>query len=239
MTQETGQCAGCGATIEGSYCSVCGQRRVGRITFRRVFSQAASNLTIDSAFLRTLIGMTTHPGRVAREYVEGRRKAYMNPLKYTFVIATVFALEVNLLEILPPGIDADREAAVSQFRTIIAALAYLAYVHMLPTAALQRQLFRRQPIGIAECYVFLVFAYGQFVLIGALFALFGLYSTAYGNVAIGLFGLGYFMWATAGFYGDFKPLTLLKGALVYAVYLFLSVGSGFLLILAMSIYARL
>ncbi len=134
MTQGTGQCAGCGATIEGSYCSVCGQRRVGRITFRRVFSEAARNLTIGSTFPRTLIGMTTHPGRVAREYVEGRRKAYLNPLKYTFVIATVFALEVNLLEILPLGIDADREAAVSQFRTIIAALAYLAYVHMLPTA---------------------------------------------------------------------------------------------------------
>ena len=55
--------------------------------------------------LRTAAHLTLGPGRVARAYVKGQRRTYVNPLKYAFLTATAYVLVINLfkVEIVPPA----------------------------------------------------------------------------------------------------------------------------------------
>ncbi len=231
------RCAGCGASIGDSYCSKCGQRRARRLTFRRVLSDALEHLlTLDSSFLRTLGGLTKHPGRVGREYVLGQRKTYLNPLKYIFVIGTVYLLVFNfvLSRIPADALEAANEVAKDELRArqaMMPFVAYFGYVIMIPVAAVQRFLFRRQPFGVAECYVFLLFAFGQIMLLNSLFILLPIPFLTLLSPWYPLVVLAYFLWATAGFYRSSKPLTLLRGILVFAA-IMVGTVSIFLAVLA-------
>ena len=236
QTEAPERCENCGAALGGRFCSECGQRRTRRITFRRVLAEAVEHLwSFDSTILRTATGLARSPGRLCREYVDGRRKAYMNPLKYAFLAATVFALVINLFDILPGGLPADNPRAVKLFRTIVSALGYLAYLYMLPVAAVQRALFRGQRFGVAECYVTLLFFYGQFLLAGSALSLLGLYSTPYGQWIMRVLGLLLFLWTLAGFYRSSRVTTFLKSALLYLVFTLVNIGSGILMAVAMGV----
>ncbi len=129
------RCASCGA-LSGYDCSECGQRRARRLSFRRILSEALEHLlALDSAFLRTLIGLTKHPGRVCRRYVLGQRKTYVNPLKYTFVVATVCLLTYNFFRSpSPAGVDAASETDRARI-AIMPFAAYFGYVVMIPVVA--------------------------------------------------------------------------------------------------------
>jgi hypothetical protein len=87
-----GTCANCGADLAGNHCSHCGQHRreARRLEVRQILLRFSENLfNFDSAFLRTWLGLTRHPGHVCREYIQGRRKAYMNPFGYFLLAITV------------------------------------------------------------------------------------------------------------------------------------------------------
>ncbi len=236
---EPPACADCGAELAGRFCSECGQRDAGRLTFRRIAEETFDHvLSLDSALLRTAVDLSRSPGRVCRDYVAGRRKTYMSPLKYTFVTATVFALLVNLLDVLPSGLPADNEQAVKLFKLIVSALGYLAYVYMLPVAVLQRLLFRGRDYGVAESYASLLYFYGHFLLLGSVLSAFGAYSMSYGQLAMRGLGLIYFVWLVAGFYRSPEWWTYLRGFLLYLFFTAISMGSGFVLAILMGVRPR-
>ncbi|MCP5119647.1 MAG: hypothetical protein GY953_53290, partial [bacterium] len=135
----------------------------------------------------------------------------------------------------PAAVPADNERAVQLFQTIISVLGYLAYLYMLPVAALQRWLFRGHGFGVAECYVSLLFFYGQFLLLGALLAICGLYSIPYGLLVARLIGAAYLVWTLAGFYRSSKLATVAKGILLYLSFTVVSIGLGMLIAVAMGI----
>lgn len=84
----------------GAYCHACGQHHLdGRLTIRRFASEfAARFLRMERGLPHTVLGLYRHPGVVAREYVEGHRRRYMNPLGYFLVAATVSLLMFNVIE---------------------------------------------------------------------------------------------------------------------------------------------
>ena len=43
--------------------------------------------------------MTLRPGAFVLDYLGGKRKSAINPLKYCFIVTTLYALAVNLLDI--------------------------------------------------------------------------------------------------------------------------------------------
>jgi Protein of unknown function (DUF3667) len=98
-------CPNCGGRFNERYCGQCGQKRTQRLTFVQVTRDLTSQLLqLDFAFLRTAAHLTLGPGRVARGYVKGQRRTYVNPIKYAFVTATVYVLVINFfkVEIVPP-----------------------------------------------------------------------------------------------------------------------------------------
>jgi len=77
--------------LAGAYCSACGQKRLEPrdFTLAHLLKQAFQQLTeIDGKLLRSLRLLLFSPGRLSREYMDGRRVRYASPLNL-FLLANV------------------------------------------------------------------------------------------------------------------------------------------------------
>ena len=221
-------CLNCGALLESAYCSACGQKRPRRLDFLNVVTDAAQNfVSLDSRFLRTVVGLTWRPGHVAREYIVGRRNTYTSPLKFMFFCTTLYVVLYAVFDI--EFYQPDRWETVegqASFDFVMNLLPYLIFVELLPVAGLQRLLFRKASYNVAESYVTQLYAYGQAILYAAPFGLLGLGGTALGLLGLRLISLPVITWTLVQFYQQGVGSTLIKAVLLYVVYLILSVLAG-------------
>ena len=99
-------CPACGDSQLGAFCHACGQHYLdGRITIRRLVREFSERfLKLERGLLGTFFGLCRGPGTLARRYVEGCRRPYLNPLSYVFVGA---AASLLLLPVLMEGNDGD------------------------------------------------------------------------------------------------------------------------------------
>lgn len=87
-------CLNCGSTLSGQYCGNCGQRAQTRlISIWQLLREAFGDLLeLDSRLWRTLIPLTIRPGKLTRDYLEGRRARFMPPFRTYLVLSIVFFL---------------------------------------------------------------------------------------------------------------------------------------------------
>jgi len=91
---EHGQCRNCGATINGAYCSSCGQPAhlhrslvsLGHDILHGVFH-------FEGKIWRTIPELLFHPGRLTRRYIDGERAKFVSPMAlYLFIVFLMFAV---------------------------------------------------------------------------------------------------------------------------------------------------
>ncbi len=92
--QPVEMCLNCGTTLGGQYCGNCGQRASSRlISVWELLRDAFGDLLeLDSRLWRTLLPLLARPGRLTRDYLEGRRARYMPPFRMYLVLSIVFFL---------------------------------------------------------------------------------------------------------------------------------------------------
>ena len=85
-------CLNCGTELQGQYCGHCGQRASSRlISLWELTRDAFGDLfELDSRLWRTLVPLLIRPGRLTRDYLEGRRARYMPPFRMYLVLSVVF-----------------------------------------------------------------------------------------------------------------------------------------------------
>src|SRR5262245_19364187 len=86
-------CANCGASLRGEFCAACGQKRFVEADRRfgsllRQFFEAATDL--DGRFWRTIGALLFQPGRLSRDYIEGRRARWMSPVALFLLFNVVY-----------------------------------------------------------------------------------------------------------------------------------------------------
>jgi hypothetical protein len=92
------QCENCGALLHGPYCSQCGQKAADRIVpiWHMINEALEAVFELDLRVLRTMPKFLFLPGRLTKEYINGRRKRYLRPFRLylfaTFVLFAVIAL---------------------------------------------------------------------------------------------------------------------------------------------------
>jgi Protein of unknown function (DUF3667) len=86
-------CANCGAELTGAYCASCGQkrfvdadRRLGHLL--QQFVEAATDL--DGRFWGSVGALLLQPGRLSRDFIEGRRARWMSPIALFLLINVVY-----------------------------------------------------------------------------------------------------------------------------------------------------
>lgn len=116
-------CANCGTPLVGPYCSQCGQRAAERIVPLHEMTQewVEDLFEFDLRIFRTLPTFFFKPGRLTKEYVQGRRVRYVRPLRLylvsSFLLFSILAFSdfatIDAIESSPDDLAADSAGAAS------------------------------------------------------------------------------------------------------------------------------
>ena len=89
-------CRNCAAPLQTSHCGQCGQKRANRLRWRDLRQETWQHWRLfEITSARTLWRLITSPGYVAREYVMGRRKDHMHPLKLLLIMVALMLVVLN------------------------------------------------------------------------------------------------------------------------------------------------
>lgn len=100
--REDKTCLNCGSFVSERYCPKCGQEnRDSRESFFHLIAEFIADFVhYDSSFWKTTRYLLFSPAKLSLEYISGKRKSYVNPVKlYIFISFITFFLPV----ILPSG----------------------------------------------------------------------------------------------------------------------------------------
>jgi hypothetical protein len=96
-------CMNCGTKLQGPFCHYCGQPDKNLVRFFPVLVRDLMEdfLDLDSRFVRTLKPLLFLPGKLTRDYLDGKRFRYVPPLRLylfssiAFFFVAAFAAETN------------------------------------------------------------------------------------------------------------------------------------------------
>lgn len=123
--QAAAACAACGSALLGDFCHACGEQRVRpeEMTLRAFVRDVASEvLDLDSRAYRSLRYLLARPGFLTAEWVAGRRRAYLGPLKLYLAVFAVLLLAGSVLT-RPPTAEAAASADGTWMGGLVRALA--------------------------------------------------------------------------------------------------------------------
>ncbi len=93
------ECNNCGHPLDISdrYCPNCSQANsTKKLTLKDFFDEFFSSLiSYDSKLLKTLSALLIRPGKITRDYINGRRVSYTNPFRFLLSLAIVYFLMLN------------------------------------------------------------------------------------------------------------------------------------------------
>ncbi len=213
-------CGRCSAPMITPYCAHCGQKRAERLTVARPLKDLAQHVfSLDSVLGKTLFDLTRKPGFAIRRYIAGDRDSYLNPAKYAFLAATVYALTITVLgvDVRPVQFQDQDPRALASMRLVLGLVGYLIFVYMVPVAVVMRRCFRSSGFNFAETYVALLFFSGHYMFVLAMAAALGVFSQPWGFMFVRTLGFLVLLAFTSQLYGEPKGRTLMKTIVVYAL----------------------
>jgi hypothetical protein len=98
-------CLNCGTRLIGSHCHQCGQTAHVHRTLAAFFHDLLHGVFhFEGKIWRTLPMLAWHPGRLTREYIDGRRASYVSPIAlFLFCVFLMFAVVNQFSEAFDPG----------------------------------------------------------------------------------------------------------------------------------------
>ena len=114
-------CRNCGETVEQRYCTNCGQLAASfhRPILSLIGETISDTFTVDGRLARTLPILLFRPGRLTRNYTEGKRARYVPPFRLFLLASLVFYLV--LFTLVPPGqyinVDDETRAEITESLT--------------------------------------------------------------------------------------------------------------------------
>lgn len=101
-------CLNCGTIVQGHYCQHCGQENiVPKETFWHMVTHFFYDIThFDGSFFTTLKDLLFKPGFLTKEYMKGKRKSYLHPVRmYVFTSAIFFLVFFSLFKMKEADIE--------------------------------------------------------------------------------------------------------------------------------------
>ncbi len=103
-------CLNCGTTVIGKYCHVCGQENIEpKESVWHLISHFFNDIThFDGKFFTSLKDLVFRPGFLSKEYMNGKRVSYLNPIRmYLFTSFVFFLIFFSAVNVNENGIIAD------------------------------------------------------------------------------------------------------------------------------------
>jgi hypothetical protein len=221
-------CKNCHAAFEGHFCCACGQKAdTHRITLSHIVHEFLHAFThADKGVLFLMKELLKKPGIVAREYIEGKRKKYFNPLSFLvltsalhFYLVTITGYYSARRQGAKVRFPMDEVFEISNHQGKLLDLFLLAPL----ITCICWVFFRRPKYNLAEHFVLQSFVLGQGLNISSfifipLFVLFPNYQ----SINLGIYQatlLGYMIFSYRQFFGQHIVITILKTILMMVLYI--------------------
>lgn len=123
-TDKAAECLNCGAVGSGTYCASCGQERdIHGQTFKEYLVDISYDfLSIDGKIWRAFVDLMVYPGRLTKDYLEGKRASRPVPSRLFLVICVVvFGIAPYLFEKvgMKDAVDSSVSADVLELLTTV------------------------------------------------------------------------------------------------------------------------
>lgn len=161
-------CNNCHHTIEGNYCSHCGQKAsVARLGLHEIFHDVVHAIThAEKGFFRVAKELLFTPGKLYSNYFSGKRKTYFSPVTFFLLLMGLALIAGDRLirydrqmhGIDPANIRHDAERVLFSFQKI-------RYLLFIPLISLLTWLFFYRRFNLAECLAFWFFCLGMVVMV--------------------------------------------------------------------------
>jgi hypothetical protein len=94
LQRKENNCLNCGSTVLGRYCHICGQENIEpKESFWQLVLHFFGDIThFDGKFFSTLKDLMVKPGFLSKEYMQGRRVKYLNPIRMYMFTSFIFFL---------------------------------------------------------------------------------------------------------------------------------------------------
>lgn len=89
------ECLNCGKPLASDdiFCSYCGQKNIEKLNFSSFVGQLVSGFfSYDSRLWTTIVPLILKPGIVSKNYIDGKRKRYVNPFQMYLHVSILFFL---------------------------------------------------------------------------------------------------------------------------------------------------
>ncbi len=95
------ECLNCGVPLDmiDRYCHNCGQiNTTKKLSFRDFFDEFfASIFSYDSRLRHTIVTLLFNPGKISKDYIEGKRIRYANPFRFYLSVSIIFFIITGML----------------------------------------------------------------------------------------------------------------------------------------------
>ena len=177
---ETGKCKNCGFEVNRFYCPECGQKVYHERFTLRVFTGVILHaFDIEHGFFYTAKMLLVDPGKMIREYLNGRTKDYYNPLKYFFLIVGIniifmmwFGFVENNISNVNEIIGKGKEVSQAQTKMVDFMMQFMNFIVLLllPVYSLiSKMYYKKYKLHYGEQSIIICFIHGQTILITILF----------------------------------------------------------------------
>jgi hypothetical protein len=98
LAHDTSHCLNCGSATAGNFCQQCGQETTLHVPSAREFLHefVGHYVALEGKLWKSLGLLLFRPGRLTREYIEGRRVRYVLPLRLYLTFSIIFFAMMKL-----------------------------------------------------------------------------------------------------------------------------------------------
>jgi len=235
-------CKNCGSVLTDNFCAHCGQSAaVDRITFKETLGDFINTVfSVDAPFVITLKLLLVNPGKLFREYLDGKRKTYYKAVPFFILMSLIHILIRSVISFdALAGIKATPdngpdytlilEAGRFMFNNINNFLFFFVF-----SLGLTLKIFFYKKYTLAEYIAVSFYIIGAYTILGNLNVLFMKFVNSEIQFLALLFMVVYVIYALVSFFKTNKIWVAIKGFIAYLMgmilYMILAFGLSFVII---------
>ena len=232
---QMNSCKKCNESINGNYCSNCGQAtKLERIDRHYIIREMANSFNLDRGMFYTVKKMLINPGESVKEYIEKDRSRYVKPVTFVIITSLIYTIVSHFFQIdasefqqqLPGEIEPiESPTSVIFTNWVINYSGYVNIITILLMAFGVKLFFRKYGYNFFEIFILFCYIWGTSTLFSSVFFVIqGIthLSLIYPTTLIAMI---YSIWATGQFFDKRKVGSYIKSSLSYVLaWLILSIS---------------
>lgn len=236
-------CRNCVSELNGKFCKDCGQRAsVGKVTFKETFQDFMDMVfSVNAPLMLTLKMLVVNPGKLFREYLDGKRKKYYKPVAFLILTTIVFVVIRSLINYDPlegiarvGDVDSTTVNLVNEASKFFSKNGNNIVFILVFTLSLSLKLFFFRRYLLSEFIAISFYIIGFYTLMTTVLAFYLKFFNPELRMIPFLFLLIYILFAVASFFKSINFIVIIKafltGIISILLYMILGFGLSFLIV---------